>query len=118
MGLNKLASAALFLCASTIVAAENVNYDFNIVNAVLAPDGVERSTVVVNGQFPGPLIKANKGDSVTVSKKIPFFSLSFWIYDQVNAINSLTDPNMRRSTSIHWRKMFSNHNSYVLTYLF
>lgn len=38
----------------------------------MAPDGVEQSMIVVNGQFPGPLIEANWGDwiSVTVNNEI------------------------------------------------
>ena len=29
---------------------------------VLAPDGVAKDMIVVNGQFPGPTIEANWGD--------------------------------------------------------
>lgn len=34
--------------------------DLNIVNKVIAPDGVARDTVLAEGTFPGPLIKGNK----------------------------------------------------------
>ncbi|KAJ7124597.1 Cu-oxidase-domain-containing protein, partial [Mycena crocata] len=63
--------------------------EMNIVNAPLAPDGFTRSTVVVNGQYPGPPILINKGDSLSVT---------------VN--NQLTDPTMRRSTSLDLDGLF------------
>ncbi|KAJ7264196.1 laccase subfamily 2 [Mycena rebaudengoi] len=65
------------------------SYKLDIVNSDLAPDGFLRSTVVANGQFPGPLIRAEKGDTLRVT---------------VN--NKLTDPTMRRSTSIDFDGIF------------
>ncbi|KAJ7127291.1 Cu-oxidase-domain-containing protein [Mycena crocata] len=62
----------------------------DVVNAKLAPDGFSRSTIVVNGQYPGPPILVNKGDSLVVT---------------VN--NKLTDPTMRRSTSLDLDGLFS-----------
>lgn len=41
-------------------------YYFDIVNTTAAPDGVERPVLLVNGQFPGPTIEANWGDTVKV----------------------------------------------------
>ncbi|KAG8783111.1 hypothetical protein FRC16_002475, partial [Serendipita sp. 398] len=75
--------------------ADVLPYTLNIGNSFLAPDGYYRSTSVANGQFPGPLLKANKGDTMVVT---------------VN--NQLSDPNMRRSTSIHWHGLFLKQNSY------
>ncbi|CZR67928.1 related to laccase precursor [Phialocephala subalpina] len=43
-----------------------VEYWFELVNSTLAPDGVERTTLTVNGTFPGPTIIANWGDTVKV----------------------------------------------------
>ncbi|KAI0803786.1 multicopper oxidase-domain-containing protein [Xylaria sp. FL0064] len=42
-------------------------YDFNISRGVIAPDGYEKSVILVNGQFPGPLIEANWGDYIEVT---------------------------------------------------
>ena len=42
-----------------------VEYWFELVNSTLAPDGVERITLTVNGTFPGPTIIANWGDTVS-----------------------------------------------------
>ncbi|KAG2008141.1 laccase 3 [Coprinopsis cinerea AmutBmut pab1-1] len=80
-----LSQFALF---SAVLAAD-VYYTFDIVNANLAPDGFTRPTVVVNGQFPGTLIQANKDDVLHIT---------------VN--NLLTNPLMRRSTAIHWHGLF------------
>jgi FtsP/CotA-like multicopper oxidase with cupredoxin domain len=48
-------------------------YDFTIKKEQKAPDGVLRDVIIINGQFPGPLIEANWGDTiqVTVHNKIP-----------------------------------------------
>lgn len=76
-----LAAATLF---STAFAAD-VKYQFNVVNAAVSPDGYSRQAVLVNGIYPGTTITANKGDTL-----------------YVNVTNMLTDPTMRRSTTIHW----------------
>lgn len=41
-------------------------YFFEVSNTTIAPDGVERIGLVINGQMPGPLIEANWGDTVVV----------------------------------------------------
>jgi len=67
--------------AQSITAAKQ--YNFDLVSANVAPDGFTRSAALVNGQFPGPVITANKGQDIRVT---------------VN--NKLSDPSMRRSSSI------------------
>ncbi|KAG5651439.1 hypothetical protein H0H81_008643 [Sphagnurus paluster] len=62
------------------VHAVDINYNFNLVNAPIAPDGFSRSGVLVNGVFPGTLIQASKNDVLHVT---------------VN--NQLTDSTMRRA---------------------
>ncbi|KAF5352605.1 hypothetical protein D9756_006314 [Leucocoprinus leucothites] len=57
----------------------------DVVNANLAPDGFTRSTVVANGQYPGPPILATKGQTLRVTMN-----------------NKLTDPTMRRSTAFNF----------------
>jgi hypothetical protein len=39
-------------------------YDFSVSYQTIAPDGVKKNGLVVNGGFPGPLIEANWGDWV------------------------------------------------------
>ncbi|KAL1301802.1 hypothetical protein AAFC00_005994 [Neodothiora populina] len=41
-------------------------YSWTITNTTLAPDGVEMPMIVVNNQYPGPLIEANWGDWIVV----------------------------------------------------
>ncbi|TFK37385.1 laccase-4 [Crucibulum laeve] len=72
-----------------LVLAADVNYQFNVVNANIFPDGFTRSAVLVNGAFPGTLIQAQKTDTLHIT-----------VNDQ------LTDPSMRRSTSVHWHGLF------------
>jgi hypothetical protein len=41
-------------------------YSFNVSYQQIAPDGVQKNGLVVNGGFPGPLIEANWGDWYTL----------------------------------------------------
>jgi hypothetical protein len=34
-------------------------YDLHVAYQTIAPDGVTRNGLTVNGQFPGPLVEAN-----------------------------------------------------------
>ncbi|QRV95632.1 Multicopper oxidase [Ceratobasidium sp. AG-Ba] len=82
------ATAVLSFFASSAFA-RMVNYNFDVVNGKVAPDGVSRDAVLINNRFPGPLITANKNDIL-----------------RINVKNKLTNPNMRRSTTIHWHGLF------------
>lgn len=59
------------------------SYDFTIARGFLAPDGVNRSVLLVNGQFPAPTIEANWGDTI-----------------QINVHNQITGP--EEGTALHW----------------
>lgn len=39
---------------------KTVHYDLNISNMTLAPDGTLRSMLVINGQYPGPVLTASR----------------------------------------------------------
>jgi len=43
------------------------SYNFTIAASTLAPDGVQRAVMLINGQFPGPTIEANWGDTISVT---------------------------------------------------
>jgi len=70
------------------------HFDLTINNAVVAPDGFPRPAVLANGTFPGPTFVAHKGDSVVIPTH-----------------NKLVNPDMRRSTSIHWHGFFQARSS-------
>ncbi|RHZ74853.1 hypothetical protein Glove_219g146 [Diversispora epigaea] len=59
-------------------------YHFELKVVKLSPDGYERPVWTVNGQYPGPLIQANKGDRLVV-----------------NVTNNCGDP-----ATIHWHGIF------------
>ena len=66
-------------------------YNFTISRGVLSPDGVNRSMLLVNGQFPGPMIEANWGDTINVTVN--------------NAIESAIEdgiPYDTEGTALHW----------------
>ncbi|KAK9349640.1 Cupredoxin [Lipomyces doorenjongii] len=52
--------------------------NWRVKNETRAPDGVAREMVLVNGQFPGPVIRAKKGDTlrVHVQNDLPIFNQS------------------------------------------
>ncbi|KAJ3562276.1 hypothetical protein NP233_g9679 [Leucocoprinus birnbaumii] len=85
-------SALLGLLPATLAAT--VQFDLTVHNMRISPDGFERDSIVVNGQFPAPLLTVNKGDHFI----IPLH-------------NQLTSPTMRRSTSIHWHGFFQPQTS-------
>lgn len=66
-------------------------YDFTVASATIAPDGVSKPAILVNGAFPGPLIEANWGD---------------WI--MVNVHNEL--PN--EGTTLHWHGFLQQGTGY------
>ncbi|KAJ7438264.1 laccase 2 precursor [Mycena galericulata] len=91
-----LASVALLISfLSGAHAAIGPSATLTIANKELSPDGFQRSTVLANGVFPGPLITGNKGAS---------FSL--------DVVNQLSDPTMLRSTSIHWHGFFQQGSNW------
>jgi FtsP/CotA-like multicopper oxidase with cupredoxin domain len=52
-----------FIVSSEATSRE---FDLNITQAWAAPDGVYKPMILANGQSPGPLIEANKGDVIRV----------------------------------------------------
>lgn len=74
-------------------------YWFELTDVTVAPDGVSRSAMAVNGSIPGPTIFADWGDTVTI-----------------HVTNSLTTS--LNGTSIHWhgiRQNFTNQNDGVVS---
>jgi iron transport multicopper oxidase len=74
---------SLLAVSAQLTAAAFVDTTFNIVNARISPDGFPRDTALVNGQFPGTVVYANKGDVL-----------------RNTVVTQLTNPAIRRSTSI------------------
>ncbi|KAH7127781.1 Cupredoxin [Dactylonectria estremocensis] len=67
-------------------------YWFDLTDVTVAPDGVSRSAMAVNGSVPGPTIFADWGDTVTV-----------------HVTNSLTTS--LNGTSIHWHGIRQNYTN-------
>jgi FtsP/CotA-like multicopper oxidase with cupredoxin domain len=64
---------------------------WTITDRELNPDGVYRPMVVINGQFPGPMIEVNEGDTIRVVVKN-------------QAVNA---------TSVHWHGLFQNGTNWM-----
>ncbi|KAI1340237.1 multicopper oxidase [Xylariaceae sp. FL0016] len=67
-------------------------YWFELTDVTVAPDGVSRTAIAVNGSIPGPTIYADWGDTVTV-----------------HVTNSLTTSD--NGTSIHWHGIRQNYTN-------
>jgi FtsP/CotA-like multicopper oxidase with cupredoxin domain len=72
-------------------------FHWEVENVVVAPDGISRNAITINGQLPGPTIYADWGDTVVVHVK-----------------NRLTT--FQNGTSIHFhgvRQLYTNQNDGV-----
>lgn len=69
------------------------SYNFVISRGTIAPDGVERSALLINGSFPGPAIEANWGDTI-----------------RVTVTNNITGP--EEGTSLHWHGFLQKGTPY------
>nr|AAW28936.1 laccase A [Trametes sp. 420] len=92
-----VAFVALCLSHSRLVAgAIGPVADLTISNANISPDGFTRSAVVMNNQFPGPLVTGNKGANF-----------------QINVIDNLTNDTMLTATTIHWHGFFQKGTNWA-----
>ncbi|KAF3286657.1 hypothetical protein TWF970_008505 [Orbilia oligospora] len=66
-------------------------YNWTISDVNANPDGVMRPMILINGQFPGPLIECNEGDTVKVT-----------IHN--GAVNA---------TAFHWHGLFHNGSNWM-----
>ncbi|RMY20734.1 hypothetical protein D0867_03796 [Hortaea werneckii] len=72
------------------ITCKTREYNFEVTNTTLSPDGVERLVLAVNGQMPGPAITANWGDEIVVHVK-----------------NSMQN----NGTTIHWHGLRQNYTN-------
>ena len=80
---DQVRSCPSLSCSRAVVLGARIFHIWSLTDTAIAPDEFPRNAQVVNGLFPGPLLTANKGDSVVI-----------------NGQNTLFDPTMCRSTSI------------------
>lgn len=87
-----MSSWALALLA-TVASAATVTYDWNVTWTSENPDGLhDRPTMGINGQWPPPLVKVNRGDQLVV-----------------NVNNQLGN----QSTSVHFHGMYQNGTTHM-----
>lgn len=89
-----LGASAISLLSLGAQAAIGPVSNISVVNKVIAPDGFQRDTVLVDGTFPGPPLLAKKGDSF-----------------EINALNLLHDTTMDTATTIHWHGIHQLHSN-------
>ncbi|KAK7519520.1 putative multicopper oxidase, type 1 [Phyllosticta citriasiana] len=71
--------------------AQTREYQWTITDANLNPDGVFRPLILINNEFPGPLIECNEGDTLVINVK-----------------NQATN-----ATSFHWHGLFMNGSNWM-----
>jgi FtsP/CotA-like multicopper oxidase with cupredoxin domain len=67
------------------------HYHWTVEDTVRNPDGVYRPMVLLNGQFPGPLIECNEGDTLVIH----------------------VDNKATNATSIHWHGLYQNGTNWM-----
>ena len=68
-------------------------YTLNITQALTSPDGFQKPMILMNGQFPGPLIEANSGDTLRIH------------------VNNLMS---NWSTSVHWHGIDQKNSTWMV----
>ncbi|ODA78303.1 hypothetical protein RJ55_05684 [Drechmeria coniospora] len=66
-------------------------YHWTILDADLNPDGVFRPMILINNQFPGPLVECNEGDTLVIK----------------------VDNKATNATSIHFHGLFQNGTNFM-----
>ena len=89
--LRHILLSSVLALTSTVEAAVKT-YDFNIGWVTASPDGFERPTIGINGQWPIPRIDADVGDRIVV-----------------NVRNDLGN----QSTSLHWHGIYMNGSTHM-----
>lgn len=71
-----------FSSKNSLVSGKTVDYELTASYFLGAPDGVEKQILGFNNQFPGPVLRATKGDTL-----------------RVKVTNMIQD---KQGTTIHW----------------
>lgn len=69
-------------------------YDWTITRDYIQPDGYNKSVILINGQFPGPLLEANWGDWIEVT-----------VTNQIEEVDE--------GTTIHWHGMLQEQTPFM-----
>lgn len=75
-------------------------YDWTVSRQVISPDGMPKNALLINGQFPGPLIEANWGDWIEGQLYHYLRGSGKLTASKVAVHNNITGP--EEGTSIHW----------------
>ncbi|CAK7223437.1 hypothetical protein SBRCBS47491_005205 [Sporothrix bragantina] len=74
---------------------QTIHLSWNITKARMAPDGVYREVILINGAFPGPTIEARTGDTlvISVTNSLPDEGISFhWHGLHMRGANHMDGP--------------------------
>ncbi|KAM0724017.1 hypothetical protein Q7P37_001008 [Cladosporium fusiforme] len=95
-------------------------YFLEISNTTIAPDGVERVGLLINGQMPGPLIEASWGDTVIVhlenklqnnGTSIHFHGLRQYETNEMDGVPSITQCALAPGEKMTYTFVATNYGS-------
>jgi FtsP/CotA-like multicopper oxidase with cupredoxin domain len=66
-------------------------YRWTITDEEVNPDGVYRQMILINGQFPGPMIECNEGDTLSIE----------------------IDNQSVNATAFHWHGIYQNGSNWM-----
>ena len=97
-----------------------VEYHMAISNTTIAPDGVPRIGLVINGQMPGPLIEASWGDTVVIhlenqlqnnGTSLHFHGLRMLGTNEMDGVPSITQCALAPGEKMTYTFVASNYGS-------
>jgi Multicopper oxidase len=81
LSLSVLAASLASLAFGNDDCQDTVKFPITLTWEKGAPDGFERDMILMNGQFPGPLLEMNEGDNVEVGYDRVGHDLEAWTDD-------------------------------------
>jgi hypothetical protein len=97
---------ATVLVLFVVVRGATVTYDWTVDYAYQSPDCVEKLIISINGQYPGPLVRATVGDTVVVNvvNQIPSEGITIHWHGilQVTYIVTIFDDTVRFAELGRW----------------
>ncbi|KAG7091761.1 hypothetical protein E1B28_008162 [Marasmius oreades] len=96
VGFNTRLVLPVVLSSAALVRAVGPVTSLVLANSVVNPDGYQRKGVTLNGSFIGPTITGKKDDQF-----------------KINVINLLNDPELERTTTIHWHGLTQDFTNWA-----
>lgn len=104
----------------TPITCRTREYTLKVTNTTIAPDGIERLALLVNGQMPGPTIEASWGDTIVVhlenqmqnnGTSIHFHGIRQYFTNEMDGVPSITQCALAPGESFTYSFTATNYGS-------